>query len=351
MRILVIPRAAWLFCALWCVLSGGGMTSPLRAEPAPVWLTSPQRQTAQPIEVLGLRESVAPATFAQATPLPDASCQPCALSAPPPSGLLDNFSVFLGLDGAKQPQDFGVNAQFGGRASFNWGMPLWAPWGLGVQVGTALDATADAVQVTEPLIGSAGRTQSFTTVGVFQRTRFGANWGVVYDFLAQEYYATSFLGQWRINVSLDVTPRSTFGAWSALNGFGDRANFGATEVILSPITQTNVYWRYQWPTSVFTTLWAGMANQHGQVNAVLGDRPRLRDTFVFGAELLVPLTDRLAIFGQGNFITPVASGTVDAYLGFVFYPRGGVRRAYSATYAPLQTVAAPTNFAVDLRRP
>jgi hypothetical protein len=339
----VFPRAVWLFVVLWCVLCSGGMTSPLWAEPAPIWLTSPKPQTAQPIDVLGTREIVAPAAFAQATPVADAGRQPYSLTAPPPTGLLDNFSVFLGLDGAKQPQDFGVNAQFGGRASFNWGMPLWAPWGLGVQVGTALDATADAVQVTEPLIGSAGRTQSFTTVGVFQRTRFGANWGVVYDFLAQEYYSTSFLGQWRINVSLDVTPRSTFGAWSALNGFGDGANFGNTQVELRPITQ--------WPTSVFTTLWCGMANQHGQVNAVLGDRPRLRDTFVFGAELLVPLTDRLAIFGQGNFITPVASGTVDAYLGFVFYPRGGVRRAYSGTYAPLQTVAAPTNFALDLRRP
>ena len=152
----VFPRSVWLFVVLWCALFRGGMTRPLWAEPAPVWLTSPHRQTAQPIDVLGSRESVAPATFAQATPLPEASCQPCALTAPPPTGLLDNFSVFLGLDGAKQPQDFGVNAQFGGRASFNWGLPLWASWGLGVQVGTALDATADAVQVTEPLIGSAG---------------------------------------------------------------------------------------------------------------------------------------------------------------------------------------------------
>lgn len=327
------------------------MTGRLWARPAPIWLTPPQRQTAQPIEVFGTSEVVAPAAFAQATPLPAIDCQCSLLTAPPRAGLLDNFSIFLGLDGSKQPQDLDAKGQFGGRASLNWGLPLWAPWGLGAQFGTSIDAMAAAGAPMQSPLGSVGRTQNFTTFGVFQRTRFGANWGVVYDLLAQQYYDATFLGQWRINVSLDVTPRSTFGAWSALNGFTDRARIGTTEVILAPITQTNVYWRYQWPTSVFTTFWCGMANRRSQIDPVPADRPRFRDTFVFGTELLVPLTDRLAIFGQGNFITPIASGTVDAYLGFVFYPRGGVRRAYSATYAPLQTVAAPTNFAVDLRRP
>ncbi len=46
-------------------------------------------------------------------------------------GLFDNVSGFLGLDGSKQPQDFGINAQFGGRASVNWGIPLVRSWGLG----------------------------------------------------------------------------------------------------------------------------------------------------------------------------------------------------------------------------
>jgi hypothetical protein len=83
---------------------------------------------------------------------------------------------------------------------------------------------------------------------------------------------------------------------------------------------------------------------------VLGDVRELHNTFVFGAELQIPLTDRLAIFGQANFITPASSGTVDSYLGFVYFPHGGARRVVQSAFAPLQTVAAPTNFAVDLRR-
>ena len=72
--------------------------------------------------------------------------------------------------------------------------------------------------------------------------------------------------------------------------------------------------------------------------------------FEYGAQLIIPLRDKWAIFGQGNFIMPPDSGTVDAYLGFDFYPHGGARCLSTAAYAPLQTVAAPTNFAIDLRR-
>jgi len=85
----------------------------------------------------------------------------------------DNLSLFLGLEGSKQPQDFGVNAHFGGRSSVNWGVPLWRDWGLGLQLGTSLNATANAVQVVERVEGTTGRTQSFSTLGIFQRFESG----------------------------------------------------------------------------------------------------------------------------------------------------------------------------------
>ena len=57
----------------------------------------------------------------------DTECAACR------TGLFDNLSVFAGLDGSKQPQDFGINAQFGGRASVNWGIPLFESLGIGAQ--------------------------------------------------------------------------------------------------------------------------------------------------------------------------------------------------------------------------
>ncbi len=51
----------------------------------------------------------------------------------------------------KQPQDFGVNANLGGQASFNWGVPLLSSYGLGMQLGSGVTATSNAVRVYELL--------------------------------------------------------------------------------------------------------------------------------------------------------------------------------------------------------
>ena len=281
---------------------------------------------------------------------PILNCQDSGVYQPMCRGWFDDLSIFAGLDGSKQPQDFGINAHFGGRAALNWGMPLVEAWGLGFQIGTAIDATGNAVQVVERTEGSGGRTQSFTTVGLFQRLDSGWSWGAVYDFLHEDYYDQFNLGQWRLNVGYDLTEPDRVGIWSTFAGFGDSGVYFGTPVDLAPISQNNIYWNHEWKNHVQTTFWGGVCNAHGQVNWALGDLNRLYNTFVFGSELYIPLTDRLAIFGQGNFIMPADSGTVDAYLGFVYYPQGGVWNTRRSHFAPLQTVAAPTNFAVDLRR-
>jgi hypothetical protein len=266
------------------------------------------------------------------------------------SRVLDNATFFLGLDGSKQPQDFGINAQFGGRGAVNFGIPLVESRGIGMQIGTAIDATGDAVQVVQRIQGSSGRTQSFSTVGLYQRMDCGVNWGFVYDFLSENYYDQFSLGQWRVDLSYQMSPRNRIGVWSAISDHSANGAFGAIPITLVPITQTNAYINHTWCNNVQTMFWGGIANSHAQANAVLGDLPRLDNQFVFGAQLFIPLTDRLALFGQGNFIMPAGSGTVDSYLGFVFSPRGGFSRSGGSTFAPLQTVAAPTNFAVDLKR-
>jgi hypothetical protein len=78
--------------------------------------------------------------------------------------------------------------------------------------------------------------------------------------------------------------------------------------------------------------------------------PAVRNAFVYGADLQMPLNNWIAIYGEANFITPASSGTVDAYLGFVFYPGGGARNALQKRFAPLLPTASNTSFAVDLPR-
>ena len=43
------------------------------------------------------------------------------------SSVFENLSVFAGLDGSKQPQDLGINANMGLRLSANWGFRLPMP--------------------------------------------------------------------------------------------------------------------------------------------------------------------------------------------------------------------------------
>jgi hypothetical protein len=320
-------------------VAGASASDELVQPPQSLWEGGP----GETVSPAGKPADVAPPMGAYAS---DAECSLFGCTC---RELFENVSFFGGLDGSKQPQDFGVNAEFGGRASVNWGIPLVQSIGLGAQVGTALDATGDAVQVMQKTIDEEGRTQSYTTVGLFQRTECGFNWGVAYDFLREDYYDTFSLGQWRLDVSYQFTPCTSFGIWSAISDRGDSGHYATIPVTLAPISQANLYWGQTWNGGVQTMIWGGWADGHGQANAVLGDGVRIENPFVFGAQLFVPLSDKWAIFGQGNFITPASSGTVDSYLGFAFYPFGGCRSATSR-FAPLQTVAAPTNFAVDLAR-
>jgi hypothetical protein len=265
-------------------------------------------------------------------------------------GLLDNLSLFLGLEGSKQPQDFGVNAHFGGRFAANWGMPLVRDHGVGVQIGTSINYTDNAVQVFERIEGTTGRFQSLTTVGVFQRTAGGLVWGAGYDFLFADYFDEFYLGQWRGTAGYALNCCDEFGVRVAISDKRESGSFGAIPVTLDPITQGSLYWRHTWESLTETSFWVGIAEGHGEANVALGDRPPVDERLVFGADIHVPLTDRLALFGEANFITPADTGTVDAYLGVVYYPAGGAHYARKRPFAPVLPVASNPSFSVDLAR-
>jgi hypothetical protein len=267
--------------------------------------------------------------------------------APP---ALENLSLFLGLDGSKQPQDLGVNALFGGRFAANYGFPLLREVGLGAQLGTSVNFQENAVRVFERLGQSTTRTQNFSTVGVFQRTGFGLNWAFGYDFLVQSYFDHFYLGQYRARIGYEVTPRDEVGTRLMLRDHGDHGDFKSTAITLTPITMGTLFWRHTFPSSASTTVWAGFADGHNQLNIVLGDERRLHQPFVFGAQVDVPLTDQLALFGQANFIRPADTGTVDAFLGFAYTPFFGRPGAKNRRFTPMLPVATNATFAVDAFR-
>ncbi len=277
-------------------------------------------------------------------------CDSTAACCPQECGTcFENLSFFLGLEGSKQPQDFGVNAHFGGRAHVNWGAPLWESMGLGFQLGTSINYTDNAVQVFERIDGTSERFQNFTTVGLFQRTDSGFIWAAAYDFLYQNYYDNFSLGQWRGDVGYALDPANEVGTWFAISDKRDNGFYGAIPVTLDPITQGNIYWRHTWENDAETTFWVGIAEGHAEPNLALGDLAPVGERFVFGSDVFVPLSPRLALFGRANFIMPADTGTVDAYLGIAYYP-GGSHCARKRKYAPRLPVANNTDFALDFAR-
>lgn len=97
-------------------------------------------------------------------------------SEPPHSPLTQiiqqgTFTALLGIDGSKQPQDFGANANLGAALRLAWSAPLFPKHGVGYQIGSRVTFTGNAVQVIELLGESKDRFQNFTTVGLFQASR------------------------------------------------------------------------------------------------------------------------------------------------------------------------------------
>ncbi len=294
--------------------------------------------------------ALATPAFAQTTTAPAAAAPEAnAVSAPTAPSWLENVDVFFGLDGSKQPQDLGINANMGVRFAANAGFPLMKRLNLGAQFGVAMNLSDAAVHVLDQIEGTSRRTQTFMTAGLFQQATSRINWALGYDFLHQTYFDTFKLGQLRGQAGYAVKPTDEVGAWFTKAVKNDRGIMSDTPVQLDPISQFNVYLKHTWPTLARTTVWAGVASGHHNVVFLLPDNSRDHSVLVYGAKLELPLSDRFSVTGSGNFLTPAATGTVDAYLGVTYFP-GRRTLGGRGRFAPPTTVANNPEFPVDLRR-
>jgi hypothetical protein len=283
------------------------------------------------------------------TPPANAStAMPSAVASSHASSPFDNLELFAGLDGSKQPQDLGINANMGVRFAANLGMPIATRGNFGLQIGAAINLSDAAVHVLDQIEGTSRRTQTFVTVGIFEQPTARLSWALGYDFLHEHYYDAFNLGQVRGQVGYRATRDNEIGSWFTESIHGQEGVMGTTPVRLDPISQVNAYFRHTWPTLARTMVWAGVASHHSDVVWVLPDNSRDKNVVVYGAQLELPLSDRLSVTGSGNFLTPAATGTVDAYLGVTYYP--GHKAMGRGQFAAPMMLANNPEFPVDLRR-
>ena len=284
------------------------------------------------------------------------TCPQCAPGSPIVGGLfpshtaLDTLEAAFVIDGSKEPQDLGVSANVGGRFAVNYGMPLVERAGLGLQLGTSYTYTDNATQVLERAGIEKDRWQSYSTVGLFQRTDSGFTWALGYDWLYQDYYDTGLLGQWRYQVGYAPDACNEFGVWGTKNDNGHSGTFEGGPFSWDAIRMTALYWSHIYPTGARVKSWVGVADNHTEAVLILpGDR-RTHETLLFGADVHMPLTDTLALVGAATFVTPTDAGVVDAYLGFAWYPGGTAPTYHRKRWRPGMPVAAAPFFPVDFRR-
>ena len=261
------------------------------------------------------------------------------------------FLSFLGVDGSKQPQDFGANANFGVAGALSYSGPLVPEYGIGFQIGTRAIFTGNAVQVFELLGEPKDRFQNFNTVGVFQRLDNGISIGAAYDFLTQESFDNFTLSQWRVRASFDITPKDELGVTLNFSDRSDVGLFNTMPVELEPIEQLHIYLSHRWQSGAETSIWVGVADGHSEENVLTGTLPPKTNQILFGSELHVPLTRWLALYGETNVVMPADTGAIDAYLGVQFAPQGVTRsRSRKNRFRALLPVASNPSFTTDLNR-
>ncbi|MEQ1903294.1 MAG: DUF6666 family protein [Pirellulaceae bacterium] len=271
-------------------------------------------------------------------------CSPCQ------SWNVGERTFFMGLDGSKQPQDFGANAHLGMQTHFAWSGPLIPELGIGYQVGGGITAAANAVQVFELLGENSGRFQAFSTAGLFRRFDNGFAIGAVWDYQYQESFANFSLNQFRIGASQFLGDRDQIGLTAILPSSDATAVFNATTVNLDPIAQGRLFWRRFWDTGTQTTIWGGLAEGHSEENVLTGPGSPKDEVLLFGADILAPLNNFVAVYGEANLMMPPDTGGVDAFLGLQFYRGGGVASARRRQWSPVLPVASNSSFTVDLNR-
>jgi hypothetical protein len=252
-----------------------------------------------------------------------------------------DLEIFGGIDGFKGPFDQGQNANFGIHEGLNFGAPLGIfDWGW--QIGA--EATQSNFTGNDPSNPQAvDRNQFFVTGGLFKRARdWGFQWGLVYDYLHDVYYAKADLKQIRSDTSF-LFP----GGMHELGYFGAYGTGGGNYVLLDRQLK---YFIYMEPTDVFALyyrryfdgggdgrIWLGMSGNGdgligGEIRVPMGKNWELENRFNY----LIPK--------QGNGTASVSQESWGVTIDLVFYVGHPARCERYHPYRPMLNVADNTLF-------
>ncbi|MEM9364675.1 MAG: DUF6666 family protein [Planctomycetota bacterium] len=269
----------------------------------------------------------------------DSGCTPCVETFPLFLPILrvdwNRFEFFAGTQGFKGPLNYpaldvagqtrGGSGSFGYHQGFNEGRSLRPLWGLDLAAQFGLRATQTNPDGEE--FTTENRTQIFLTGGFFRRVDYGLQYGVVVDYLNDDWFYQTDLVQLRGELSWRTGTCHEFGFhWMAATNDdlittivddGAGGTVSATQGIEASNQYRAFYRRLMGKTGKWTSFIGGTDDEH----------------VILGSTLDVPLSKTFSLqAGSTYFVAqddaPFAENEWEGWnisLGIAFRPCGGLR--------------------------
>lgn len=170
-----------------------------------------------------------------------------------------DLTVFVGAQNFESPVDLGVNSNFGFTEGLNWGVPIFPGIGINGQFGVAVTQN----DFNDNPLSDSTRTQTFLTTGLFHRPpcREGLQYGLVFDWVRDEYYEAFNVGQLRGELSWLCDCRNEIGFHFAVGVKDDSVPSGTQDSVFefSPIDQYTLFYRRRFCSGGEGRVWGGAA--------------------------------------------------------------------------------------------
>ena len=163
------------------------------------------------------------------------------------------------------------------------------------------------------------------------------------------------MGQWRGQVEWAMSGSNAFGVYACLRDRFAVQNLTVLQTRIAvrnqSLTQVNLFWHHKFISGADSWLWVGAPERISlSSNGSLGD-------FIIGANVQVPISSRMALYGNAQYMHPSATASLAAAreegwnigAGIVWYFGGNARsRAINGHCGlPYMPVANNSTFLVD----
>jgi hypothetical protein len=272
----------------------------------------------------------------------------------------------FGFDSFKGVSDSLFQSNFGVVTGLNAATPVpgLSDYGIGWQLGMTYGVYDIDGGWRYRDSAAQSQQQTFVTTGFYRKGNGDQrlSFGLVYDWMLNDNWGvlgtSPTLGQWRGQVEYAVGDCNAIGLYGSMRDLGSQQRVYNTQryyldTETRAISQVNLFWHHKFCSGADSWLWVGVPERE-RLDRV--DGGSLGD-WIIGANIQVPITERLALYGNAQYMHPSAAASRSASIdstwnvgaGIMWY-FGGHAESHSLNgkcWLPYMPVANNSTFLVD----